>query len=138
MHVNLNCNQPRPQFGMAFRRPNYLEMGVFTEKLTGSADEYTCEIIRKGLRQFCLEQARLKKYDVRFNAKDKSVEIINNATGKVVDKTIEMGKHTGLDMWDEKRFPGRKIFASLFNPKRFLPRELYYAGEQAKKLEALF
>lgn len=138
MQVNLNCSQPKPQFGMAFRRPNYSEMESFAKSLTGSADEYTCEIIRKGLRQFCQEQSKLKKYDVRFNAEDKSVEIINNMTGKVVDKTVEMGRYTGFDMFGEMRYPGRKLFASIFNPKKFLPRELYYAGEQAKNLEALF
>ncbi len=136
MQLNLNCNQSRPQFGMAFRRPSTSEMGVFTDTVIGNAKGYSAQILRKGLRQFDAEQSKLTKFDTRFNAKNKSMEIIDNATGNVVEKYDHFEYQTGLDMFGEIQYPGKKLLASIFNPKKLLPREFQLAGEQAKKLEA--
>ena len=136
MQVNLNCNQPRPQFGMAFRRPNDAQMNVFTERLFNNASEYTGQIIRKGLKQFDTEQAQLTRFDTRFNAENESMEVIENSTGKVVEKIMNLGTQTGFDTWGDMTYPGRKWIASIFNPKKFLPKEIYLAGELAKKYEA--
>lgn len=136
MQVNLNCNQSRPQFGMAFRRPSTSEMGVFTDTVIGNAKGYSAQILRKGLRQFDAEQSKLTKFDTRFNAEKKSIEIIENATGKVVERHDHFSTLTGLDIFGEIQYPGKKFFASIFNPKRLLPKEFHLAGEQAKQLEA--
>lgn len=136
MQVNLNCNQPRPQFGMAFRRPSTSEMGVFTDTVIGNAGEYSAQILRRGLRQFDAEQAQLKRFDTRFNANEQAIEIIENATDKVIDKYGHFTYQTGLDVFGGIQYPGRKFFASIFNPKRLLPKEFHLAGEKAKQLEA--
>ncbi len=135
MQVNLNCNQSKPQFGMAFRRPSSANMNAFTETVIGNAGEYKAQILRKGLRQFDAEQAKLNRYDVRFNALENSLEVIENATEKVVDRYIHFKHQTGLDFFGDMRYPGRKLLARIFNPKKLLPKEFYLAGEKAKQLE---
>lgn len=136
MQINLNCNRPKPQFGMAFRRPETHEIKGFTEYLSWNANEYLQALRRKGLIQFDAEQSKLKRFDIKYNCIEDSIDVIENTTGEVIATFVDSVTKTGLEIPSEKKYPGRKLFAELFNPKRFLPQNLYLAGEKAKALEA--
>ena len=67
---------------------------------------------------------------------DKSMEIVKKDTGEVVQSFSASPKGiTGLNHFGVVQFPGRKFFAKIFNPKKFLPYNVYEAGETAKIME---
>lgn len=132
MQVNLNCNCPKPQFGMAFRKPT-------TPQATRALAEYAGldkKIGIKGLKQFIDEQRTLTHFDVEFNQENKSVDVIDNFNNKVVSTFTDMGDQTGFSVFGEIQYPGKKLLSRFFEPKKFLPKNLYLAGEEAKDLEA--
>ena len=47
-----------------------------------------------------------------------------------------MGNQTGFSVFGKMQFPGEKLLARIFNPKKFLPKNIYLAGEKAKIFEA--
>lgn len=125
MQVNYKNNQQTPQFRMAFRRPN-------TDIIPNASD-----LVKKGLKQFELEQKGLKFFDTRYNLHDKSVDVIDIRTGLPTHTYKYTDSVTGLDIKGEINYPGKKLIAKLFNPKRFLPQNLYLAGEKAKDLDII-
>jgi len=131
--MNINGNAQSPNFGMAFRKPKCVALTHLTESIKGSKTK------QRGLEQFVNEQKKLKHYDIEYKKVDgfdsPRAIIINNETNEAVS-FYSLPEHlTGLDEYDKLRYPGRKLIAKLFNPKKLLPKSLYLAGEEAKKLE---
>lgn len=133
MKVNFNCNcpKPQPQFGMAFRVPDSKEL----EKLNKYARLSTSEIRQRGMEQFIKEQSKLKHFDISYEPNFDAMAVIDNRTNKVVESFIQTPVSTGYNNFDVIKYPGRKMIAIMFNPKKFLPLNMLQAGEKAKELE---
>lgn len=132
MQANLNCNCPKPQFGMAVRKPQ----SQITKRLLSEYLNLDKRTNVRGWQQFIKEQDNLLAHDIKIDPLSKSFDVINNTTGKVVESFPSCATDiTGLDHFGRVRFPGRKLFARIFNPKKFLPYNVYLAGEKAKALE---
>ena len=133
MQINTNCNcpKPQPQFGMAFRKPNTKDF----ERLTQYARLANSEVRERGLEQLMKEQSKLKHFDIAYDSRYDTMNVIENATNKVVDSFYQTTVLTGFDNFDKVRFPGRKLFTILFKPKNFLPLNMIQAGERAQELE---
>ena len=130
--MDIKADSVSPNFGMAFRKPTGKALKSLTEAVEGS------KVKQRGLKQFIKEQKNLKYYDVDYVAyKDGRIvsRIINNNKGSVERAYEYIPGYTGLDAYGEQSYPGRKLIAKIFNPKKLLPRSLYFAGEEAKKLE---
>jgi len=126
----MEINNSTPSFGMALRKP----YTTAAETLVDYAN-FNNKVNYRGFKQFKKEMDKLTKYDLVFN-EDKSVNVIENLTGKVMDTFGESPRGiTGLEHFGRVRYPFRKILAKLFNPKKFLPYNIYSAGERAKELE---
>ena len=144
MQVNLDCKKPCPHFG------NFLiagEKGTSIVCKEGSEfvkigqemiDQYIVaksKLMRRGFAQYKKGMAKLKTYDVIYNWLNSRCEVVNNKTKKIVASFEHCGGNTGIEHFGITRFPGRKKFAKLFIPKRFLPYNFILAGEKAKELE---
>ena len=130
--MNINGNVQSPNFGMAFRKPSGEALTSLTKSIQGSKAK------ERGLKQFIKEQDKLKHYDIVYKQYDDGMKvagIIEKATGTHVAGIEQVGHQTGLDVHGAINYPGRKLIAKLFNPKKLLPKSLYLAGEQAKILE---
>jgi hypothetical protein len=146
MQVNLDCNKPCPQFG-AFRYAGSKEAAeigkdcasFIKNEATKTLFDYigaTREVVRRGFKQFKTEQNKLTRYDSIFDWSAKATQVVERETGKVMETFPESPEGlTGLDHFGVVKFPGRRLLARLFNPKRFLPYNMILAGEKAKALE---
>ena len=142
MRINLDCNRPNPQFGMAFKIKG-LKFQEHSDKIpqeTQAFMEYTNMIKSKaalrGFMQMNRELAPQTHYDVHFNPQDNSMDVVETATKRVVEHFTESPQGvTGLDHFGVYKFPGRKILAYFFNPRLFLPYNVNLAAERATKLE---
>ena len=134
MQVNLNTNHQTPQFGMAFIKPKTIEDTRALAKYIGA----NSKVCARGLKQLVNEQKGLVFYDIKYNPKGNSFDIIEKSSNRVVDSYDNVfGNSTGFDIFGETDYHGRKFFARFFNPKKFLPKSLFLAGEKAKKLEKI-
>ena len=131
MQVNLDCNCPKPQFGMAFRRPVGKDIGKLSDYL--GLDK---KVNIKGYVQFIKEQSKQTRYDVDYVASTNMARVIDNKTDKVVSSFFEVKNVTGVNHFDGFCFPGEKFLAKLIDPKQFLPYNFLLAGEKAQELEA--
>lgn len=134
MQVNLNTNHQTPQFGMAFRKPETSETAKILAEYIGTKSS----VCNRGFKQLLKEQKKLTHYDLKFNPKDFSFDVIEKSSNRVISSYNNVfGNSTGFDIFGEPDYPGRKIFARFFNPKKFLPKSLFLAGEKAKTLEKI-
>lgn len=139
MQVNLDCRKPCPQFG------NFLIAGEKgTSKIAQESSEVLnktrnsffkyingeSSVVRKGLKQYKKELAKLEKFDVIYHSNN--CYVFNKETQTIVQSFWDTGSNTGLEHQGIVRFPGRKLFARLFNPKQFLPYNLIQAAKEAK------
>ena len=131
MQVNLDCNCPKPQFGMAFRRPEGKNMGKLADYL--SLDK---EINRKGFAQYIKELKKQTRYDVDYIASTNMARVIDNKTDEVVSSFFGVQNVTGYSHLGESFFPAKKFFTKLIDPKQFLPYNFILAGERAQELES--
>jgi len=142
--MQINNIQSTPQFGMAFKIKGQ-DIAEAQDKLrffhgTGAYQRYIAPNFDKtcirGHEQLVKEQKQLRHFDVVYDYMDKSMEIVKKDTGEVVQSFSESPKGiTGLNHFGVVQFPGRKFFAKIFNPKKFLPYNVYEAGETAKIME---
>lgn len=132
MQINSSTNCQKTQFGMAFRKP----VTPQAKKVLAEYAGLDKKIGIKGFKQFLKEQQALTRFDVKFNPESKSVDVIDNINNKVVSSYVYMGNQTGFSVFGEVQFPGEKLLARIFNPKKFLPKNIYLAGEEAKIFEA--
>jgi len=104
------------------------QMHVYAHLKTG--------VCARGYQQFQHEMGKLYLYDVAFDHDTKSMQVIERATGKIVEsfdksKKWQKGINSSLKKW----FPGKTIFSYIFDPKQFLPANMLKAGKRAKELE---
>lgn len=131
MQTNLNCNCPKPQFGMAVRIPVNKE----EQKQIARFLQLNKKTNIRGWKQFKHEQNHVTSHDIAFDPVNNTALIIENRTNKLVEAFGPFREgNTGLHHFGCSKFPGRKLFAMIFNPKKFLPYNVCLAGERAKKL----
>lgn len=130
MQTNFNYNNQNPQFGM-FRRPKGLTKKIFIGYINPNSEK----LIERGFNQFEKEALKARHFDVEFNPCNWSMNIINKTSGEIVERIGYLGKQLGFDIEGEINYPGKKLFAKMFNPKRFLPKNVYLAGQKVKGLE---
>lgn len=133
MQVNFNCNSAKPQFGMAVRTPK----SPTAKRLLGVFLHLDKKVNLRGWEQLKKEQNKLSLFDIEIDQFTNYANIIDNKTGKIVDNYFP--SPIGLTMinsFGSVKFPGRKLFARIFNPKKFLPYNVYLAAEKAKAMEA--
>ena len=136
MQVNLNCNQPKPQFGMAFRRPSDSnELKALANMIMDNTNAKMQKIRTKGFKQFENEQELLVRFDISFNPNNNSLEVINNKTNKVIETFPHFANQTGLDIMGETQYLGKNFLTKILNPQKLLPKEFHLASEHAKRLE---
>lgn len=131
INVDFYCSKTSPQFGMAFRIPD--TKGI--EKLNNYARLATSEVRQRGMEQFIKEQGKLKFFDTSYDPKFDTMYVIDNRTNEKIESFIQTPAITGYSDFDATRYPGRKMLAIMFNPKKFLPLNMLQAGERAKELE---
>lgn len=135
MRVNLDCNKPKPQFGMLqipkTTHPTYKN---FAEIL-----RLQDPVVQRGLREFTAEQAANFRYNVRYTDNEvigfPRFEVVEQTTKKVIEAFSAIKGITGLEHFGTTKFPFRKKLARIFNPKQELPYGMLLAGEKANKLE---
>lgn len=132
MQVNLNCdcNCPKPQFGMAFRRPEGKDLSKLSDYLGLSE-----EINRKGFAQYIKELKNHTRYDVVYKSATNSMSVIDNKTEQVVSSFCGTPNITGYSHFGAVSYPGKKFITKMLDPKQFLPYNLLLAGEKAQELE---
>lgn len=129
--MRVNNYESKQNFGMAFRFKFKEGMAEVSEKYYKYAIKDNATL--RGHKQLCKEQKRLKFVDTVYDSTDNSVSI---KSGLTVHKTIPAYQDgdIGYDNFNGN-FPGKKLLTRIFNPKKFLPRNVYEAGEEAKKLD---
>ncbi|MBE7710447.1 MAG: hypothetical protein E7Z93_08395 [Cyanobacteria bacterium SIG32] len=142
--MQINNVQSTPQFGMAFKIKGQ-DIAEAQGKLrffhgTGAYQRYAIPEFNKtclrGHEQLVKEQKQLKHFDIVYDYMTKATEIVKKDTGEVVQSFSESPKGiTGLNHFGVVQYPGRELFARLFNPKKFLPYNVYEAGETAKIMD---
>ena len=131
MQINLDCNCPKPQFGMAFRKPQGKDLGKLSDYVGMEK-----EINRKGFAQYVNQLKNNKRFDVDYVADGNTARVIDSNTEEVIDSFHGSKDITGLEHFGTVSYPGKSLLARIFDPKQFLPYNLLLAGEKAKQLEA--
>lgn len=130
MQVNLNCNCPKPQFGMAFRRPEGKDLSKLSDYL-GLGEE----VNRKGFAQYIKELKNHTRYDVAYKPSTNSMFVIDNKTEQIVDTFCGTPNVTGYSHFGAVSYPGKKFLTKMIDPKQFLPYNMLLAGEKAQERE---
>ena len=128
--MQVNCNQNTPSFGMSVK---------FSFKSAGPFLDYVGmdnELIRRAVNQYIKKQDAYNLFHSSFNPKTKAMEVIESATGKVVDTFEKSPKgETGLEYPGCKKYPFKKTLAKIFDPEKFLPYNLLLAAKRVEQLE---
>jgi len=132
MISRIDCNKPNPQFGAFKIEPPYQSSKKFV-KYTGMANS---RLIQRGYKQVVRMLKDFKHYDVVFNAENNNVSVVKKGFNRVVEVFSESPSGiTGLNHFGVFTFPGRKILAGIFQPRKFLPYNINLGVERATVLE---
>ncbi len=131
MQVNSNYKSQTTRFGMAFRRPEGHNMSKLSDYL-GLENK----INRKGFAQYIREMKKCKNYDVEFWPVINIVKVIEAKTNQVVGLYPGSSDVTGIEHLGVARYPARRLFAQIFDPKQYLPYNFLQAAKRVEKLEA--
>jgi len=140
--MQINNVQSTPQFGMAFKVKGE-DIARAQDKLRffhGNSNYVNYAIPNKlclkGHTQLVNEQKQLKHFDIVYDYMTGAMEIVKKNTNEVVETFPKSPRGiTGLNHFGVMQFPGRELFAKIFNPKKFLPYNVYEAAETAKIME---
>ncbi len=140
--MQVNNVQSAPQFGMAFKVKGE-DIARATDRLRyfpGRSGYVTYavpnKLCLKGHEQLSKEQAKLKHFDIVYDYMTGAMDIVKKSTNEVVETFPKSPRGiTGLNHFGVVQFPGREFLAKIFNPKKFLPYNVYEAGETAKIME---
>lgn len=144
MQVNLNLNSKSntQNFGMAFV-PKYANdtMSALlkgTEEIRDYLGLMRSHANVSGYRQLKKQLAKTKYYDLVFDTQTKTAQVVNKATKEVV-RSYEKSPNriTGLEHFGIVRYPGRVLFAEIFNPRKFLPYNINLAYDDIQALEKI-
>ena len=128
---NVNCNCPKPQFGMAFRRPEGKAMSQLSE-FVGLEKE----INRKGFAQYIKELKNFRNYDAEFLPMINTVRVVDAKTEQVKALFPGNSEVSGFNHFSATKYPGRRWITEKFDPEQFLPYNFLQAEEKIEQLEA--
>lgn len=130
MQVNLNCNCPKPQFGMAFRKVSVVDVPSFINY----ARIDISPIKEKAVRKFIDKQRKNKLLDLKYNAEDDSIMVVDKSDYKSM-APLSVFPNTKRTVLEAK---GNGFFAkirALFDYRMQLPENMYEAGKYVKNFE---
>lgn len=140
MQVNNVQANVNPSFQMAFRIKGIdkavpgIDMATAKNNFRAYAIQDNLQLA--GFKKYNKAQNKLNRYDVEFDTVTKQADVVDTFDGTVKSSHGEAAPGvTGLEHYGVVHFPGRRLFAKLFQQERFLPYNLITAGEEAKALE---